>query len=123
MNDRNERGMDPTPNSSRDPLIGQPGSHPAVGSGVALDPTAEDGYWRDNYMKRPYYRSSKSYSDYQPAYRFGWESAARSEFRGRPFEDAEPDLEIGWERAKGSSREKWYEIRDAARDAWDRIRR
>jgi len=105
--------------AKRDRLTGHTDG-PAAGG--ALDPTAEDGYWRDNYMKRPYYRSSKSYSDYQSAYRYGWESASRSEFRGRPFDAAEPDLEEGWERAKGSSREKWYEICGAARDAWDRVR-
>ena len=87
-----------------------------------FDPDLEDGYWRNNYMKRSYYRSSKSYSDYQPAYRYGWESASQPEFRNRPFEDAESDLEKGWDLARGHSRERWYEVRDAARDAWNRIR-
>ena len=101
----------------------------ALAGGVAghaasegVDPEAEDMFWRNNYMKRPYYRSTKTYSDYQPAYRYGWESASLAEFHDRHFEDAESDLEKGWDRGRGVSRERWYEVRDAARDAWKHIR-
>ena len=32
----------------------------------ALDPTAEEAYWRDNYTREPYYENSRSFDDYAP---------------------------------------------------------
>src|SRR3954451_20602456 len=47
-----------------------------AGKAVAekIDPTAENAYWSENYRSRPYADKGRSYSDYQPAYRYGWES-------------------------------------------------
>src|SRR5688572_30517535 len=42
-----------------------------------FDPSAEDAYWRDNYIHRPYADQTLSYDYYRPAYRYGWESRAR----------------------------------------------
>ena len=154
---------DPNP-ANRDPLTGEPGSHP-VGTGVgsaggaaagaavgavvggpvgavvggvvgavagaatghaageAVNPTVEGQYWRENFQKRPYYRSGRSYSDYEPAYRYGWESAGSSEYRDRSFSEVERDLQNGWDKAKGSTDQKWYDVKDATQDAWDRVRR
>jgi hypothetical protein len=33
----------------------------------------------------------------------------------------EPDLERGWEKARGKSRSAWQEMKAAVRDAWDRV--
>ena len=49
----------------------------------AIDPNAEDAYWRDNYKTRPYATSGASYEQFRPAYQYGWESAGR--YRGRKF--------------------------------------
>lgn len=158
-----QRRLDPTPDSNRDPLTGEPGSHPigtgvgaaggaatgaAVGGAVggpvgaaiggvagavaggaaghsvaeSLDPTVEDAYWRGTYTTRPYYRTGSSYEEYEPAYRYGWESATRPEYRGREFDDVQSDLERGWEKAKGKTREGWRDVKDATRDAWNRVR-
>src|SRR5688572_27210787 len=44
-------------------------------AGEAVNPTAEDAYWRDEYKNRPYARDSEyAYEDYGPAYRHGWEN-------------------------------------------------
>ena len=148
---------------NRDPLTGEPGSHPiatgvgsagaaaagaAVGSAVggpvgavvggaigavaggaaghaageAIDPTVETEYWRQNFSRRPYYERDKTFDDYEPAYRYGWESATHADYRGRRFDDAEHDLERGWDK-KGDAAQSWYEIREATRDAFDRVRR
>src|SRR4051794_13401396 len=162
--------------ANRDPLTGEPGSHPvgsgagaavgagaggaalgaaaaAVASGAAAggtlgtaagpvgtvvgavaggiagayagraiaesaDPTAEDAYWRENYAKRPYYEQGVAYDEYQPAYRYGWESRARH--GDRSYQDVESDLQAGWDQAKGQSRLGWDRARHAVRDAWDR---
>jgi len=100
-------------------VVGGAAGHVA---GEALDPTAENRYWSDNCRARPYYRDGIDYSDYEPAYRYGWESAVRPEFRGRLFEDAEDELARGWDAARGSCPHDWTFARQPARDAWDRVR-
>jgi hypothetical protein len=85
----------------------------------AIDPTVEDAYWRSHYTTRPYYEKSVAYDEYQPAYRYGWET--RSRYQNRPFNEVESELERGWESAKENSKLAWSHARNAARDAWDRI--
>jgi hypothetical protein len=94
-----------------------------AGKGIAesIDPTAEDAYWREHHVSRPYYEKGTSYEDYQPAYRYGWES--RAQHSGRTFDEAEPDLQRGWEKVKANSRLGWEKAKGASRDAWDRIER
>jgi hypothetical protein len=94
-----------------------------AGKGVAeaINPTAEDAYWRGTYQDRPYYDRTMSYDDYAPAYRYGWESQAR--YSGRRFDDVENDMSSNWERAKGRSRLTWEKAKAASRDAWDRVER
>ena len=48
-----------------------------------FDADEEAAYWSDQYQFRPYYRSGTTFADYEPAYRYGWESARRPEFRHR----------------------------------------
>lgn len=146
---------------NRDPLTGEPGSHPIgtgigaagggatgaaigavggpigavvgaaigavagglAGKGVAevIDPTAEDAYWRENYSSRSYVEPGSSYDDYQPAYRYGWES--RSKYEGRAFDEVESDLARGWDSTKATANMTWDRAKHAARDAWDRVER
>ena len=86
-----------------------------------VDPLAEAAYWSENYLKRGYIHREKPYSDYEPAFRHGWESRARS--ASRPFRDIEGDLERGWEAAKGESSLTWIQARYAVSDAWHRAGR
>src|SRR5215207_7389003 len=89
------------------------------GAAEAVNPTAEDQYWRSNHANRPYYE--KDYDkDYRPAYAHGWTSAAQH--RDRKFEDVEPVLQSDWDRNKGSSRLGWDKAKHATRDAFDRLR-
>lgn len=92
-----------------------------VGKGVAenINPTIEEDYWRSNYQGRPYVDKGASFEDYRPAYRYGWESRAR--YEGRTFDEAEPEMQSGWDKARASSRLAWDRARHAARDAWDRV--
>ena len=92
-----------------------------AGKGVAeaVNPTAEDAYWRENYKNQPYYQQGEAYEDYSPAYRYGWES--RSRYENRNFEDVEPDLSSNWEKTKGQSKLSWERAKLATRDAWDRV--
>lgn len=91
-----------------------------AGKGVAeaIDPTAEEAYWRENYSSRSYVQQGQSFDDYGPAYRYGLSSYGRAQ--GRTFEQAEPELQRDWERNKGTSRLKWDHARLASRDSWQR---
>lgn len=87
----------------------------------ALNPTVEENYWRENYRNRPYFREGSDYSEFAPAYRYGWESAAREDYQNRTFEDAESNLQRDWEADRTRLR-PWSEIREATRDAYNRTR-
>ena len=91
-----------------------------AGKGIAeaIDPTAEDAYWRENYKNRPYVQAGTSYDEYAPAYRYGWES--RTRHQGRRFDEVENDLSRDWDRARGRSGLNWDRAKSATRDAWER---
>ncbi|HZZ42581.1 MAG TPA: hypothetical protein VFE58_06565 [Tepidisphaeraceae bacterium] len=91
-----------------------------AGKGVAeaIDPTTEDAYWRDNYSSRAYVRSGARYDEYQPAYRYGWES--RKAHMDKSFDQAEPTLAQSWSAKRGSSMMSWDQARPACQDAWNR---
>ena len=149
--------------ANRDPITGEPGSHPlgtgagsatgaaggaaigaAVGgpvgavvggvvgavaggaaghaAGEAVNPTLETTYWRENYTKRPYYTSGTSFDSYEPAYRYGWETAGRPEYKGKKFEEIEGNLGSGWDKVKGKTELKWDQAKLATRDAYNRVR-
>lgn len=91
------------------------------GSGVMGDWTAEDDYWRQNYQNRPYARGERSYDAWQPAYRYGFESAQAHQ--GKRWEDVETNLRSGWDKYehRRDNRSTWEQVKDAVRDGWDRI--
>lgn len=92
-----------------------------AGKGVAeaVDPTAEDAYWRENYKTRPYAAHVSSYDELAPAYRYGWES--RTKHAGRSFDEVETDLSRDWASDSSRSHITWEKARPATRDAWDRL--
>jgi hypothetical protein len=92
-----------------------------AGKSVAesIDPTVEEAYWRETYPSRPYHDKTTPFEDYQPAYRYGWESRGRH--ADRRWDDAEKDLERGWEKSKAHSRLAWDRAKHATRDAWERV--
>ncbi|HUQ80867.1 MAG TPA: hypothetical protein VM076_07010 [Gemmatimonadaceae bacterium] len=79
----------------------------------------EDAYWQSAYPARPYARADRSHEYYRAAYRFGAESALRCP--GREWADTEHRLRADWLAGEhGAS--AWEDMRDAIRDAWDRVR-
>jgi hypothetical protein len=90
----------------------------AVAEGI--DPTVEDAYWRDTYVSRPYVRSGSAYDDYQPAYRYGWESVSR--YPNKSFDDMESEMGREWSSTQADSSLTWNEAKLATRDAWERAR-
>ena len=79
---------------------------------------AESDFWRGNYRSRPYASADREYEHYEPAYRYGFESA--DTYRDKSWNDVESDLERGWESYKLRGELTWMDIKDAVRDAWDR---
>ncbi|HEX6057602.1 MAG TPA: hypothetical protein VFZ11_01200 [Gemmatimonadaceae bacterium] len=101
---------------NRSELADRPSS---AGAHATPDWASEDDYWRNNYGSRPYARADLAYEHYQPAYRYGYESAGRL---GRePWEKVEPELRAGWEVDHADDRSAWDGIKDAVKDAWDRV--
>lgn len=91
-------------------------------AGEALDPTVETNYWRETYKTRPYYRDGRTFSDYESAYRYGWETASLPETRDRSFDEYESKLSSDWKTARGEVRHEWNDVKEAVRDSWDRVR-
>ena len=90
----------------------------------AVDANEEASYWRETFASRPYGKRDRDFSFYEPAYRYGWESARRHAGDPRPFEEVEPArrrlaLVDG---GRLLSSHEWHEAREAVRDAWRRIR-
>lgn len=88
------------------------------GMANAIDPKAEDVYWRDNYASRPYVAGG-TYDDYGPAYAHGVN--AYGQYADRRFEDVDADLERDWATSRGTSSLDWDRARPASRDAWQRL--
>lgn len=101
---------------------GVAGGYAGKGIAEAIDPTAEEAYWRENYRNRDYVESGRSYEDYQPAYRTGYEGFRTYGAQGRRFEEVEPDLRRDYEAGGSSSAGlKWEQAKGATRDAWHRL--
>jgi len=88
------------------------------GVGAAIDPAVEDAYWGEHYRSRPYVKSGASYDQYRDAYRYGWESRAKT---GSTWEASARDIERGWDKGKARSSMAWHDAKEAVRDGWDRI--
>ena len=90
-------------------------------SAEEINPTFEATYWRENYATRPYVMNSYSYSEYEPAFRYGWESFNRYGGENHSFASFEDELGQGWHTVKGSSQLAWHQAKEATRDAWTRV--
>lgn len=89
------------------------------GAAEAVNPTAEELFWRETYVRQPYYVAGRTFEYYAPGFRAGWEGRVRHD--GRTFEGAEPALKASYNMSKSELDPDWQEIRPAARAAWDRV--
>ena len=87
----------------------------------AVNPTEYTNYWKTNYTTRPYYSDTNSWNDYEPAYKYGYDTYASN--RGKTFDTVERDLEAGWNSAKGNSRLAWNDAKSAVKDGWHHVER
>lgn len=91
-----------------------------AGKGVAeaVNPTAEDAYWRTNHSRQAF-ANGLSYDDYGPAYRSGYEGYEQYGTLGGTFADREEELRKRYE--ANSPKLAWSEGRLASQAAWKRI--
>jgi len=87
----------------------------------AVNPTAEELFWRETYLREPYYVTGRAYEYYAPGFRAGWEGRVRHD--GRTFDGAEPELQADYNLTKSELDPDWQDVRPAARGAWDRVDR
>ncbi len=83
----------------------------------AVNPTAEDAYWRESYNREPYYVQGRTYDQYRPAYELGWSSVGRYE---GDFDAVEPRLADDWRARHAADGLAWTDVRPATRAAWHR---
>lgn len=86
-------------------------------AGEAINPTAHEAYWRDNYTNEPYYQAGRNFDDYGPAYRLGL--SGYTEYRG-DFAGSDARLADAWESRREGSTLSWNDARRASRAAWER---
>jgi len=98
----------------------------AAGGGLAghaiaenVDPSAEDTYWRENYKTRPYIEQGTDYTEYAPAFRYGWESRANNP--DLAYDQAEAHLEKNWRTSEPKPKMEWDKAKYAIKDAWERV--
>jgi hypothetical protein len=80
-------------------------------AGEAVNPTLELNHWKSVYESRPYYRKGRTFESYEPAYRYGLESAGQPAFGSKTFEEVELDLTAGWLYWPGASQTSWTDWR------------
>jgi len=100
----------------------------AVAGGLAgksaaesANPTAEELFWRETYIREPYYVKGRTFEYYAPGFRAGWEGRVRHD--GRTFEAAEAELKVNYDLTKSELDPSWQDVRPAARAAWERVDR
>jgi hypothetical protein len=72
--------------------------------------------YRQRWQQR--YGATGSWSDYEPAYRYGYELRSRPEYRGRSWADVEPQMQRDWTTSHPGT--PWDCVRDSVRDTWER---
>lgn len=92
------------------------------GAAEAVNPTAEDAYWRDAHGRQPYYSDAYTYDeDYAPAYRRGYQSVIDG--GSSSWDDARGHLQTSWDSDRETSRLSWKDAEPAAKAAWERADR
>ena len=72
----------------------------------------------EKYWVNPYGLSmQKPFEDMEPALRFGWNRALASEYPNETWEEVEEDLERAWKNAH-PEHGIWAEIKKHVQDAW-----
>ena len=85
----------------------------------AIDQVDYRNFFHNTFQNAPYYSTGREWSDYEPAYDYGY--ASFGQHSGQRFEDVEDTLERHWDAHRVHSRLTWSEARGAVRDGWLQI--
>ncbi|MEO8359283.1 MAG: hypothetical protein ABI672_04575 [Vicinamibacteria bacterium] len=85
----------------------------------SIDAARENTYWARQFKSEPYVERNLKYADYEPAYRFGWESYQR--YEGRDFLDLYSELQRDWDAHRADSPLTWEKAKAASQAAWRRV--
>ena len=79
-----------------------------------------DAYYRSTYETLPDRQADVTYDVVRPAYRYGYLASRNPDYRGRDFEDIEPDLQRGWTDDLRTRYGDWAKVRPHVRTAYSR---
>jgi uncharacterized protein (TIGR02271 family) len=83
---------------------------------VQVERTGDDAY--RTHWKQTYGQLGGRYEDYAPGYEYGSAAASSELYRGRPFEEIEPQLRTEWESKHPES--KWERFKESVKHAFSR---
>jgi hypothetical protein len=87
-----------------------------------IDFAQEEAHWRENHASQPF-ANGRSYEDFSPAYRAGFEGYSLHGAGGKTFDETETELRERYESENGSPKLPWTVARDASHAAWHRAAR
>jgi uncharacterized protein YcfJ len=87
----------------------------------AVNPTEYTNHFQQNYTSAPYYKAGTEWQDYEPAYKYGYDTYGQ--YQGKRFEEVESNLERDWNNTRANSRLEWNDAKGAVRDGWHHIER
>ncbi len=108
-------GSDVFPYDEKNPVVG------GMARGADADLAAFERYESEfeDYFNRSPYSATYSYTEYRPAYIYGYGLAYDDRYRGRQWTEIEPDANRYWdERHPGT----WERFKDSIRHAWERFK-
>lgn len=114
-------GLPPAGSSATGTTAMGQGMAATSGSGVQdMSPRSWDDqreYFRMHHAET--HGAASGYDEYEPAYRYGWDVGSSGRYRGRGWNDVEPELRRDWERRypEGGS---WERFKAAVRRGWER---
>jgi hypothetical protein len=90
-----------------------------VAVGEQIDLVQEKDFWKSQHETQPHAITGKTFEDFEPAYRVGYERYFHLRGYERSFEAAEPQIREEYEQSEAVL--PWMQVREAARAAWTRV--
>jgi hypothetical protein len=80
----------------------------------------DDTYFREHFVNRSDRIADRGYDDVRPAYQLGHIAGLNPDYRGKSFEEIEPDLQRGWSNDLRARHGDWSTVRPYAQEAYGR---
>ncbi|MFL5582126.1 MAG: hypothetical protein ACJ8AO_17305 [Gemmatimonadaceae bacterium] len=105
-------------NDASDDARTSPDAAPATQNLKGAMQLYDDGWWQEHFGELDGLRADRGYEHYEPAFRYGWESAHRHV--GRRWDEVEDEVTRGWDERRGNTNPAWEDARGAVRHAFER---